>query len=114
MIQLTEAQLQQYKGEGYTVVRGLIARAEAARVRDRLMELLEDQPEWAKNHFQVLDPTRFRNAKGQTIPLGVQLPAQQEQVFRDVADHPRLRSAMAQLLGGPVKRLTDQALIKHK
>jgi ectoine hydroxylase-related dioxygenase (phytanoyl-CoA dioxygenase family) len=44
----------------------------------------------------------------------VQRPAKQEQVFRDIADHPNLQSAMAQLLGGPVERFTDQALIKNK
>ncbi len=106
--------MQQYKEEGYTVVRGLISREEAARVRNRLMELLEDSPEWGKTHFQVLDPAKYRNARGQMIPVGVQQPAKNEDVFRHIADHPNLQGAMSQLLGGPVKRFTDQALIKNK
>jgi ectoine hydroxylase-related dioxygenase (phytanoyl-CoA dioxygenase family) len=42
------------------------------------------------------------------------LPAKIDETFRHVADHPHLQGAMAQLLGGPVKRFTDQALIKSK
>jgi len=113
-MKLTEAQLQQYKEEGYTVVRGLISPEEAKAVRTRLMTLLEGDHDWPDTHFQVLDPSKFRNAKGGLVPLGVQQPAKREQVFRDVADHPNLQSAMAQLLGGPVQRFTDQALIKNK
>jgi len=111
--QLTDQQLRQYREEGYTVVRGLVSREEAARVRARLIELLHGDHDWPDSHFQVLDPSRFRNAKGGYIPIGVQQPALREQVFRDIADHPHLQSAMRKLLGGPVKRFTDQALIKN-
>ncbi|MCG3147427.1 MAG: hypothetical protein PCFJNLEI_00867 [Verrucomicrobiae bacterium] len=114
MIPITSQQQQQYRDEGYTVVRDLIPRDAVAAVRTRLLELLEDEPAWGKKHFQVLDPAKYRNAKGQLIPVGVQSPASQEAVFRGVADHPNLQAAMAQLLGGPVKRFTDQALIKNK
>ena len=38
----------------------------------------------------------------------------QEEVFKAIADHPNLQSVMGQLLGGPVERFTDQALIKHR
>ncbi len=113
-MKLTPTQLEQYQNEGYTLVRGLIPRKEVAAVRARLMELLEDFPAWGERKMQVLDPSKYRNAKGQMIPVGVQLPAQEEEVFRAVADHPNLQAAMAQLLGGSVKRFTDQALIKNK
>jgi len=113
-IELSREQLRQYKDEGYTVVRGLISREEAARVRARMMELLEGDHNWPVNHFQVLDPSKYRTAKGGYVAVGVQQPAKAEQVFRDVADHPNLQAAMEQLLGGPVKRFTDQALIKNK
>jgi len=96
------------------VVRGLISPQEAERVRHQLMDLLEDSSSWPIDHFQVLDPSKFRNPKGGLIPVGVQQPAKQETVFRDIADHSNLREAMAQLLGGPVKRFTDQALIKNR
>lgn len=113
-MQLTKDQLQQYKDEGYTVVRGLIPPDKVKAVRARLMELLDGDHDWPETHFQILDPSKFRNPKGGFVPLGVQRPAKQEQVFRDIADHPNLQSAMAQLLGGPVERFTDQALIKNK
>lgn len=111
-MQLTEAQCRQYAEDGYTVVRGLITPEEAARVRARLIELLHGEHGWPLSHFQVLDPARFRNPNGSFVPIGVQQPAEQEEVFREVADHPNLQSAMAQLLGGEVERFTDQALIK--
>ena len=113
-MQRMEAQRQQYVEEGYTVIRGLITPEEAARVRARLIELLHGDHDWPPGHFQVLDPSRFRNPKGGYVPFGVQQPAEQEQAFRDIADHPDLRSVMAYLLGGPVERFTDQALIKHE
>lgn len=113
-MQLTREQQQQYKDDGYTVVRGLIPRELTQRVRARLMDLLEGQEGWPINHFQVLDPSKHRNARGGYIPVGVQLPAKQDSTFREMADHPQLQAAMSQLLGGPVKRFTDQSLIKNK
>ncbi len=111
-MKLSEDQMQQYRDEGYTVVRGLITAEEAGGVRDRLVGLMEGDHDWPDLHFQVLDPSKFRNKQGGFVPVGVQRPARQEAVFKDVADHPNLQSAMSQLLRGPVKRLTDQALIK--
>ena len=113
-MKLRATQLQQYKDEGYTVVRGLVSREEVARVRARLMDLLEGNHDWPNDYFQVLDPSKYRNPKGGFVPIGVQLPAKQEQIFLDIADHPNLQAAMSQLLGGSVKRFTDQALIKNK
>lgn len=110
---LTPDQLKQYREEGYTVARGLISRAEAERTRTRLLSFLEKTPDWPKKHFQVLDPKKFRNPKGEYLPVGIQGPAQADPLFKAIADHPRLQAAMAQLLDGPVKRFTDQALIKH-
>ena len=114
IMQLSEAQQQQYQEEGYTVVRGLISPAEAGEVRARLMDLLAGDHDWPDEHFQVLDPTRFRNDRGGYLPLGVQQPAKRDEVFRTIADHPNMQSAMTQLLGGQVVRYTDQALIKNK
>lgn len=111
-MRLTEEQRRQYREEGYTVVRGLISQEEAARVRRRLLEIVRGEHDWPPDHLQVLDPSRFRNERGGPIPVGVQIPAKREEVFRTIADHPNLQNVMAQLLGGPVKRYTDQALIK--
>ncbi|MCZ6678125.1 MAG: phytanoyl-CoA dioxygenase family protein [Candidatus Poribacteria bacterium] len=112
-MELTEQQVQQYQDSGYTVVRGLISPEEASCVRNRLMDLLEGDHDWPDNHFQILDPSKCRNSNGGFVPIGVQRPAMREGVFEDIADHPNLQSAMAQLLGGLVKRFTDQALIKN-
>lgn len=111
---MTQTQLEQYRRDGYTVVRGLIPRELTEPVRRRLLEFLEDWPAWAKQSFQVLDPAKFKNAKGLALPWGVQRPAQHEPIFRAMVEHPNLVAAMEQLLGGPVKLFTDQALIKHK
>lgn len=110
---LTEEQQRQYSEDGYTVVRGLIPTEEVQRVRSRLLELLHGEHDWPLNHFQVLDPARFHNPKGGFVPFGVQQPAQQEAIFRDIADHPNLQLVVAELLGGSVERFTDQALIKN-
>lgn len=107
-----ETDVQQYREQGYTVTRGLIPAAELQRIRQRLVDLQEGGHNWPADHFQVLDPARFRNRKGGTVPVGVQRPARAEQVFRDIAEHPSLVQAMSQLLGGPVELYTDQALIK--
>jgi len=107
-----EAHRAQYDREGYTVVRNLIPAEELAAVRRMMLDLLDDNAHWPKRHFQILDPTVHRNAHGGFIPLGIQVPAQQSEVFKNVADHRRLRTAMSELLGGAVVRHTDQALIK--
>lgn len=108
----TAEQRAQYRDEGYTVIRALIPRGPLAALRARLMELRDGRHDWPPEHFQVLDPARFRNPDGSLIPVGVQVPSQRDPVFAAVADHERLRAAMSELLGGPATRFTDQALIK--
>ena len=68
-MQLTEEQLEQYKTEGYTVVRGLISPDEGCRVRNRLMDLLTGEHDWPDTHFQVLDPSKFRNSEDVSFRL---------------------------------------------
>ena len=111
---LSEQQRQQYRDDGYTVVRGLITPAETDRIRTRLMDFLTGDHDWPNDHFQVLDPSRFRNERDGLVPFGVQRPARREAIFREIADHPNLQSVMTELLGGPITRYTDQALIKHR
>jgi len=114
-LKLSTEQLTQYRDEGYTVVRGLISRADIAAVRARVMDLFDgNYAGWPLRHFQVPDPSKHRNPKGGFLPTGIQEPAGQDETFRRVADHANLQSAMAQFLGGAVKRFTDQALTKHK
>ena len=80
-MQLTEGQLEQYRTEGYTVVRGLISPEEGCHVRKRLMDLLAGNHDWPDTHFQVLDPSKFRNNDDGFLPIGVQRPAMQEENF---------------------------------
>ncbi len=113
MSQLSDSQREQYVQEGFTVVRQLITEFEAATVHARLMELQQWKHDWPVRHFQILDPSVVRHPDGGFVPQGIQLPAQADPIFRRIADHPNLQGAMVSLLGGPVERFTDQALIKN-
>jgi len=113
IIPLNPTQLQQYRDEGYCLVRNLIPSAVGAAVRQRTLAVIADLPAWGNRACQVLDPQRYQNHAGQPLPAGIQLPAQEEAVFQTMADHPNLATAMGQLLGGAVQRFTDQVGIKH-
>jgi len=113
LLQLGNAHLAQYAQEGFTVVRQLITVSEAATVHARLMELRQWKHDWPDRHFQILDPAVVCHPDGGYVPQGVQLPAQLDPIFQRIAEHPNLQKAMASLLGGPVVRFTDQALIKN-
>lgn len=113
-MKLTPAQLKQYQDEGYTIVRGLIPRADTAALRARMLQLLDDHHDWPANHFHILDPAKHRNATGDFVPGGIMQGAKRDETFRRIADHPNLISVMEQILGTPIKRFTDQALIKHR
>lgn len=113
-IDLTTAQLHQYRVEGYTVVPNLIPAADMFAVRDMLHKIEEGDVDLPPEYAQYLDKTKVTNAKGLPIAGGVQEPARWSPVFQTVADHPNLQSAMSQLLGGPVERFTDQCGIKTR
>ena len=109
----TEEHLRQYREEGYCLVEDLIPGDLVEAARQRTMEIAEALPDWPAKHFQVLDPGRYTSEGGGPLPGGIQHPARREEVFARIADHPRLTEAMAALLGGPVKRYTDQIGVKH-
>jgi len=113
MISLNSTQLQQYRDEGYCLVRNLIPQSVTAPVRQRTTAMVENPPGWSKKSWQVLDPQRYQNKAGQPLPSGIQGPAQEESVFKTMADHPNLAAVMNQLLGGKVQRFTDQIGVKH-
>lgn len=113
-ITLTPAQLAQYREEGYTLVKNLIPVPAMSAVRTLLHRIEEGEHVYPPEHFQTVDPAKVRNAKGTPIGAGVQIPSKLDPAFKAVADHANLQSAMAQLLGGPVKRFTDQCGIKTK
>lgn len=112
---LTEADLAQYRDEGYAIVRGLIPEQLMLGIRETLQQLEAGEYEgWPQRSFQFVDPTSATCPNGMPLPLGVQQPAAHSEVFKAVADHPELQAAMSTLLGGPVCRFTDQAAIKSK
>lgn len=104
---------QTYLKDGYCLDRNLIPCPAIAAVRARVIEMLENQPAWAAKSWQLLDPARKTNRRGQPLPIGIQLPARQEPVFDAVACHPNLVAAMSALLGGEVELYTDQIGVKH-
>ena len=105
-MQLSEGQRLQYKEDGYTVVRGLISPAEVAQAQAlaRLMDLHAGNLEWPDEHFQVLDPDRFRAAQGGGHGV---CRSQPRIALSDDSGSPRFQSVMAQLLEGPVERYTE-------
>lgn len=113
MIHIADEHIRQYRHDGYCLVEGLIPPDLVEAARLRTIEICEDTPDWPTSHFQVLDPERYRAASGKALPAGIQRPAQQEEVFRVVADHPHLVAAMRRLLGDEVERFTDQIGVKH-
>ena len=112
-MQVTDEHLRQYQEEGFCLVKGLIPVEPIDAARRRVFEIVEQIPDWPTRHFQVLDPARYRSARGEALPGSLQKPAEREEVFRGVAAHPNLMAAMESLLGGPVELFADQIGIKH-
>ncbi|MBI2192217.1 MAG: phytanoyl-CoA dioxygenase family protein [Planctomycetes bacterium] len=112
-MKLTEELVRQYHEEGYTLVRGLIPAEVVSAVRQRALEVAAGKHNWGDGPFQVIDPQRYRRPDGGLIPIGLQGPSKQEEVFSRMALHANLQDAMRQILGGEVHLFTDQAIIKH-
>lgn len=110
---ITEKELSTYKQDGYCLVRQLIPPAAIAAVRARMVEAINEPPVWFEEASFALDPALGRHPKGHIWAAGFQLPARYEPVFAAVADHPNLVNAMTALLGGPVKRFTEQTGVRH-
>lgn len=108
MTTLTDHQLEQYRTDGYTLIRQLVPAELVSRVRRRILEVIADPTPWPANTFQWIDPARYRHANGLAIPGGAQRPALQEALFDEMARHPALVATMRRLLGGAVELFTDQ------
>ena len=111
---VTEEHKQQLDRDGYCVVRGLFDKAETAPVRARMEELWNGQHDygWPHRHLQTWDPEDRDTPGGNYRSGSLQLPSKIESVFDDFTGNPRLVGAMEALLGGPVKRYTDQTIFK--
>lgn len=103
----------QYREAGYCLIQRLIPLDKIEAARKRIAEVSADPDVWPAEHFQMFDPDRYASVAGKPLPGGVQRPANRESVFVDIADHPRLIEAMADLLGGEVERYADQIGLKH-
>ena len=101
-----------FRNDGYCLLPNLVPTELLAAVRKRVCVLMEQQPDWAAR-WQILDPSRATNSKGEPLPIGIQGPASREAVFERVARHRSLEAAASSLLGGPVTMSTDQLIIKH-
>jgi len=111
----TPAQVKFYHDEGYVLIPNLIPKADLDPIQAQLFEFeAGNRGDWSEDHFQVADPARVRDPKGGKLIFGVQTPSRTSEIFRKVADHPKLQAAMGDLLGGPVARFTDQCAIKSK
>lgn len=103
----------QYRDEGYLLEPGLIPNDLIEACRQRVLEVIEERPGWDPRRFQDLDPAVFRSSAGHPVPVGIQRPASEEEVFSHVAHHPGLVEAMRNLLEGNVQLSTDQIGVKH-
>jgi hypothetical protein len=111
---LTSLHRQQFREDGYCLVRNLIPTAVVEPVRNRIMAMVENPPAWGKDdYWQAIDPARYQNPAGQALPSGIQAPAREEAVFRAMAGHPNLAAAMSELLGGSVQLSADQVGVKN-
>lgn len=106
-------QLALYNSDGYCQKSELIPLDLITAARQRVHAMIEDQPQWSTGFWQMLDPKRQCNSKGQPIPVGIQRPALHEDVFMQIAGHPHLQAAMEDLLGDEVELYTDQIGVKH-
>ena len=79
---------QTFEDDGYCVERYLIPAEMIASARNRVLEMIDEPPEWAARSWQVIDPARKLNSKGEPLPLGIQRPGRFEPVFDSVARHP--------------------------
>ena len=102
-----------YHSDGYCQMADIIPRPLIEAARKRVQDMLDNQPAWAEQSWQLVDPAAYTNAAGDPLPAGIQRPALYEDVFAEIANHPNLKAAMIQILGAEVELFTDQIGVKH-
>jgi ectoine hydroxylase-related dioxygenase (phytanoyl-CoA dioxygenase family) len=103
----------QYERYGYSVKEKLIPKALLVAAKEKVIEIQENQPHWATDSWQFLDPKRKTNSKGEGLPIGIQRASIFEEQFKVIAEHNNIVAAAEELLGGKVRLFTDQIIIKH-
>ncbi|NQZ70518.1 MAG: phytanoyl-CoA dioxygenase family protein [Lentisphaeria bacterium] len=106
-------EIERYKDDGYCLAQSLIPLDLMEPARARVLDMVENQPEWKDQSWQIMDPASGTNSKGETLPAGIQGPSKHEEVFNVIAKHPNIVEAMTDILGGEVEFFTDQIGLKH-
>jgi ectoine hydroxylase-related dioxygenase (phytanoyl-CoA dioxygenase family) len=112
-VRVTDEHLSSYRDFGFCLVKNLIPDDLISAARSRILQIADDLPDWPANHFQILDPSVYTSKTGKPVPMGLQRPGLNEQVFSVIAEHINMKSAMASVLGGDVELFTEQIGIKH-
>jgi len=112
-MQVSKKQTASYHERGYCLVSDLIPKDLISAARSRVLEIADDLPDWPSKHFQVLDPNVHTGKTGKPVPVGLQRPGLNEDVFGIIAEHENLKSAMAAILDDDVELFTEQIGIKH-
>ena len=110
---VTDEHLLTYREQGYCLVRDLVPSDLISAARERILEIADDLPDWPSKHFQILDPGVYTGKTDKPVPVGLQRPGLNEEVFARIAEHQNLASAMEAVLRGPVELFTEQIGIKH-
>ena len=112
--QATAEHVMQLDRDGYCVIRGLYSEEETRPVRARIEAMYEGRHDygWPNRHLQTWDPEDRDTPGGNYRSGSLQMPPLIESVFDDFTGNPKLVGAMEALLGGAVKRYTDQTIFK--
>ena len=105
--------IDQYRKEGFCHLEGLIPPELIEATRQRLLEIIDQPPDWHRKRFFVLDPAEYRSTSDDPLAISIQRPSLEEPTFAALSEHLNLSQAMAKLLGGQVELYTDQIGIKH-
>lgn len=110
---LTAAQKAFFEENGFVAVDNLFTAEEAAAVGQRLDDIVLGRIEISKRHLFIYDPVKYKGPTGGPLVESVQLPAEHDEVFRSMAEHPRLIALMQDLIGPTVTKYTDQVIMKN-
>ena len=95
---LTEAQIEQYRQDGFIVIERLFGRDELARI-DATIQQMTEQALAGGDCSKILE-LEPEPVDGRRVPRRIFNPYDQHEVFRDLAQDPRLLDKIESLIGG--------------
>ena len=113
----TDDNVEQYKAEGYTLVRNLYSPDELAPLREYMEEMAEKGEhinDWPQGSMYVASSEEVRSPAGTVVVGSLQSPSVHNEMFAEFCHAARMVGAMEALLGGSVQRFTDQTIMKLK